>query len=191
MSMPAPEQQPARANPLTQKIGPLSTWVWLLIVTFIVGGIALYLRKRQAKQSPAATTGTAQVPDIILQNFDDDGSGGPPVQGPPPTIFPPRQPHPKPPKRYPVTHPGGRVPNGGLHFPTSRHPKGSPPQLPVFNGSYTVKAGQTLDDVAAEYGISREELAHANGFGTGAGLRTGEKLRVPSPGPHGRPNPAP
>ena len=63
-------------------------------------------------------------------------------------------------------------------------------QVPIFNSVYKVQAGETLDSLAAKLGISRVDLAHANGLGTGAGLRTGQTLKVPSPAPAGTPNKA-
>ena len=73
--------------------------------------------------------------------------------------------------------------------PVTPKPGGSQ-QPPIFNATYTVLKGETLASVAKKYGISRVELAHANGLGTGAGLRTGQKLKVPSPAPKGTPNKA-
>ena len=65
-----------------------------------------------------------------------------------------------------------------------------PAQPPIFNKTYIVKKGETLNSIAKSLGISRVDLAHANGLGTGAGLRTGQTLKVPSPAPGGTPNPA-
>jgi LysM repeat protein len=75
--------------------------------------------------------------------------------------------------------------------PKPKPPAKKPSQPPIFNSSYTVRKGDTLESVAKKYDISRVALAHANGYGTGAGLRTGEKLKVPSPPPGGKPNKAP
>jgi LysM repeat protein len=41
----------------------------------------------------------------------------------------------------------------------------------------TVKPGETLENVADRLGLTREELAHDNGLGTGAGLRAGQTLK--------------
>ena len=65
-----------------------------------------------------------------------------------------------------------------------------PAQPPIFNKTYIVKKGETLNSIAKSLGISRVDLAHANGLGTGAGLRTGQTLKVPSPAPGGTPNKA-
>lgn len=85
MAAPPPAGRPAGGgNILTQKMGPLSTWVWLLIVTVIVGGIALYLRHKAGTSSTSTTTGQAtpgqtagvqDVPDIILQNYNQTPGG--------------------------------------------------------------------------------------------------------------------
>jgi LysM repeat protein len=87
---------------------------------------------------------------------------------------------------------------------TGGAPKGGPPgktkggklvnnTIGTTYKEITVKKGQTLDEIAKEYGITPAELAHANVYvkgeaasskvgqtlGTGAGLKTGQKLRVP------------
>ena len=70
-------------------------------------------------------------------------------------------------------------------------PNSPPPHVPIFNATYLVRKGETLNEVAKKFHVTREELAHANGFGTGAGLRTGERLKVPNPAGYGSPNKAP
>lgn len=55
-----------------------------------------------------------------------------------------------------------------------------PARAPAFTGRYIVRRGETLASIARKFGVSRAELAHANGLGTGAGLRTGRVLKVPA-----------
>lgn len=194
MAAPAPGPAPRPASGgglLTQKLGPLATWVWLLIATV---GIVIYyvIAKYRKGKSSSATAGQAQpgqvtgqqyVPDIILQDYQTQ-TASPVINVPGAT--PPAQPPPAP----PPVNPGG--PNKPPPAPPkSTPPKGKSPQPPIFNSSYTVRKGDTLAAVAQRFSISRVELAHANGFGTGAGLRTGQRLKVPSPAPGGHPNPAP
>jgi LysM repeat protein len=89
---------------------------------------------------------------------------------------------------------------------TTTGPPGKPPPVhnpppPVGHGrtsvtytSYTVKAGQSLKQIADMYHISVAQLAHSNVYvrgevpgdkkvgqtlGTGAGLKTGQVLRIP------------
>lgn len=79
----------------------------------------------------------------------------------------------------------------------SPNPQPKPPPVPktihttppIFNGRYIVKAGESLGTIASRLGISRVELAHANGLGTGAGLRAGQVIKVPKPPPKGVPGP--
>jgi LysM repeat protein len=74
--------------------------------------------------------------------------------------------------------------------PTGR---GGPPVITSYK-EVTVKAGQTLDEIAKEYGITPAQLASHNVYvkgelpdnakvgqtlGTGAGLKTGQVLKVP------------
>ena len=65
---------------------------------------------------------------------------------------------------------------------------GTTPAVPgktVAKHTITVKKGQTLQSVAAQYmppGDAHDVtlIAHANGLGTGAGLKTGQKLIIPA-----------
>lgn len=193
MSEQAAERPGGGGNLLEQRLGPLATWVWLLIATLLIGAYYLYARRKQGAAgstaaAPGATANASQVPDIILQDYAAPVTQSQAVTVPPAGSVPPPQP---PPKGTPPPHkPTGP---GPLPVPPkpAAPPKGTPPPSPVFNGSYTVKKGQTLAEVARLFGITREQLAHANGFGTGAGLRTGQVLKVPSPAPAGKPNKAP
>lgn len=191
MSETAPEARPrGGGNMLTQKLGPLATWVWLLIATVIVGVIVLVMKKKSSSSASTDTAGTtanaSQVPDIILQDYST--TVGTPAGSVPPVGTAPASPTPATPA--PVgTQPAKTIPVTGTK-PKAAAPKSKAPSEPIFNASYTVKKGQTLAEVAKQFGITREELAHANGFGTGAGLRTGQILKVPSPAGTGKPNPA-
>jgi len=178
----------------TNKIGPLPMIAWVGIIGAVIVAWA-YLKNRNSGSQAAAGDGStpaSDVPQFVNQTYTTvtaptveqpqtqtgtipggAGEGGPPPQqnliipGPPGGgSFQP--PHPKPPPRKP----------GGTG-------------QPIFNATYVVKPGDTLDKVAKKYRITREQLAHANGFGTGAGLRTGQRLRVPSPAGTGTPNRAP
>jgi len=61
-------------NVLREKIGPLETWVWLLIITIAgLGWYAIAARKKQAAGTPTtSTTGPSQssanVPQFVIQN---------------------------------------------------------------------------------------------------------------------------
>lgn len=75
------------------------------------------------------------------------------------------------------------------------HPKPKPrhKKTSVTFSNYTVKPGQTLSEIAKMFGISVAQLAHSNVYvagespgkkpgtrlGTGAGLKTGQHLRIP------------
>ena len=84
----------------------------------------------------------------------------------------------------PPEPPGFRRPPPPAYRPpiiTKPVPRPNPQGLPIFSGTYVVKPGETLKSISARYHISVMQLAHANGLGTGAGLRTGTKLHVPGP----------
>lgn len=185
MSTPQPGEGRSSGGGIGRKIGPLPLWGWAVIVGVLVLVYAYY---KKSKSTTAAASTTAAnspggvdaslVPQFINQTYDNSTPppapnitvtnnippAPPDVETPPPTLTPPT---PKPPTPRTVT-----------------------PFEPIFNSKYTVKKGQTLQQVATQFGITREQLAHANGLGTGAGLRTGQTLVVPSPPPKGTPNKA-
>jgi nucleoid-associated protein YgaU len=161
---------------LGRKAGPLPVWGWLVILTVAAAGY--YLWKNRGSASSSAVTGTgsvtpaSSVPDYVSQttvNLTEppepgttgDGGGGKPPAGKPPA------------RKPPARRPGGK--------PPARKPGGGGDTDPVFSGSYTVKPGDTLKKLAEKYGVDLTDLAHANGLGTGAGLRTGQVLKVPGP----------
>lgn len=172
----------------TRKIGALPVWGWTAIVAGLFLVYSLYKGKKNTAAQSASTVNqpggvdASLVPQFINQTYDNDMPPVAPnvtVNNTVPTSAPspPPVPTPPPPSTVPAT------PNPPANRPST-------PFEPIFNGTYTVRKGQTLDQVAAMFHISREQLAHANGLGTGAGLRTGQKLRVPVPAPAGKPNKA-
>lgn len=55
---------------LTHKIGPLPTWVWLVIVAAIILAWVVYKNKKAAKQaSSSVKPGAGQVPQFVNQTF--------------------------------------------------------------------------------------------------------------------------
>lgn len=167
---------------LRQKMGPWPVWLYLVLVT--AAGLAYYLyeRHKNGSSSSASTsttgtastgqmTGSANVPDYVFQNTTNVTE--PPDQV---NITPPPPPAPTPPVT--TTPPPKTVPPPGK---TTKPPTKPVDKEPVMSNTYTVKAGDTLNSLAKKFGISRVELAHDNGLGTGAGLKTGQKLKVPGP----------
>lgn len=173
----------------TRKIGPLPMWGWVAIIG---GIILLYAYKK--KSSSAATADqsaggansaggvdSSLVPQFINQTYDNST----PPAAPNVTV------------NNTIPAPDVDITNNIPTPPTTTPPRPNPPTprpapitSPIFNGTYSVKKGQTLQQVANQFGITREQLAHANGLGTGAGLRTGQVLHVPNPAPKGVPNKA-
>ena len=131
--------------------------------------------KSNSSSSAGTDTGTTpagDVPDYVSQTTvnvstpaepGQTGSGSGSTAAPPATTPPPAKTPPKTAPKAPAKAPAKSA------------------QPPVMSGTYTVKAGDTLDKLAEKFGISRVDLAHANGLGTGAGLKTGEVLHVPGP----------
>ncbi|HEY2089885.1 MAG TPA: LysM domain-containing protein [Mycobacterium sp.] len=166
---------------LRRKLGPLPVWGWLAIVTVLGLGYYLLEKNKSGSSSGTAVTGTgsvtpaSSVPDYVSQTTinlaqppspDDDDADMPAPSGKKPPAKPPA-------KKPPAKKPPAKKP------PAGKEPGGKQP--PLMSGSYTVKPGDTLDKLAEKFGISRVDLAHANGLGTGAGLKTGTVLHVPGP----------
>lgn len=59
------------------------------------------------------------------------------------------------------------------HVPVDPKPGGH------WRGKYTVQPGDTMDTVARRYHTTLQQVAHANGFGSGTALQPGESLKVP------------
>lgn len=190
MSESAPERSGGGGNVLTRKIGPLPMWGWAAI---ILGVVLLYSYRQKSNQAQQAATSVnspggvdaSLVPQFINQEYDNTAPPAAPnvtvnnqIPSPPPDVD---------------VNPGGPMsppPSTKPPSPKPPTPRPTAPFEPIFNGTYTVKKGETLQQVATKFHISREQLAHANGLGTGAGLRTGQKLKVPVPAPGGKPNKA-
>ncbi len=176
MSETAPEPSGGNGGMLGRKFGPLPVWGWLLIITGI--GLGWYLLTRKTSSSATGTgssTPASDVPDYVSQttvNVTEPAEPAPPSRpGPPP-----------PPPERGRGKPGSPGKNGKPPVKASPKPAAkTASQPPIFSNSYTVKPGDTLDKLAEKFGVTRVELAHANGLGTGAGLRTGQVLKVPGP----------
>ena len=178
-------------NWLTKRGGPfnLPRWEWVGFGAAILVAVVVMLRHKASKQAQAcppgyapdgqggcvevggSTSSGAEVPQFVNQTYT--------------TILPPEQPTastPPPPETPPGTHPKSPPPR-------------VPPKSPVHFVEYTVQKGDTLASVAKKYGITVADLAHANVYvrgevpgdkkvgqemGTGAGLKTGQTLKVPA-----------
>ena len=169
-------------NVLTHRLGPLPTWVWIAIAAALIIAYSWWKSKSANAASSANTSASStpadQVPQFVNQTYT--------TVTPPPANVTVNNTTPAP---APVTQPTapGPVQTGtpSKEPPPSRAPATQPP---IFNKTYIVKKGETLNSIAKSLHISRVDLAHANGLGTGAGLRTGQTLKVPSPAPGGTPN---
>jgi LysM repeat protein len=190
MSEAAPERTPSRApsggggNVLTHKLGPLPTWVWIVVIGLAIIAWSWWKNKSASAASSANTAASStpddQVPQFVNQTYT--------TVTPPSVNVTDTQPAATTTTTAP---PGGHPPTPTPVKTTAPKPVAPrPAQPPIFNKTYVVKKGETLNSIAKQLGISRVDLAHANGLGTGAGLRTGQTLKVPSPAPGGTPNKA-
>jgi LysM repeat protein len=162
---------------LTRKVGPLPVWGWLAVLTVLAVGYWLIKGKGSAAAPSSAgtdtgTTPAGDVPDYVSQTTVNVTNPAEPSQ----------------PSTIQTEIPGApATPAAPAPAKTTTPAKATAPapvksaQPPVMSGTYTVKAGDTLNSLAAKFGITRVVLAHANGLGTGAGLKTGQVLHVPGP----------
>lgn len=179
--MATPEPAGGGGNILTQRLGPLATWVWLLILTLVVGGLAVWSRHKQGQNQqaqPGQVAGVQDVPDIILQNYvQQTASDTTTVNVPPPSASPPKTP--PPPK--PPGPPGRRPPPR----------KGPPPRRPprsfriVTVSRWTPRNApwsSTLSGIAEHYGVpgGAKELARLNHIKNEGLIHPGQKIRVPA-----------
>ena len=194
MSQMAAERAPAKKdNVFTRKIGPLSMWVWLVIIGGGILAYSLWKSKTAGSTASASATGTsaADIPQFVNQVYTNPGApvagppgatgpsgltgpGGPPgPPGPPGTT--PVMPGPVPiirtPGPPPVEISGGRP--AGLKFTT-----------PQFRSERLRNKGN-LEQIAKRNGIDVEDLLEANPElkkyqGTGRQLPVGTIIRIPS-----------
>src|SRR5262249_59429531 len=88
---------------------------------------------------------------------------------------------------------GARQPTDPRRAPTGTVPAQLPTPLAALDvgggrqaslpATYVVKAGDTINAIAAELGVSADELARANPGLNPAGLRIGQELQIPRPSP--------
>jgi hypothetical protein len=167
---------------LTQKFGPIPVWAWLAIATALAVGVYLFTKNKGSSSQDQGTTGTAQVPDIILQNvMPTETVPGPPP--PPPGATPPPAPLPPvvsvPPNMGPPPPP---VPGkkGGGGTPPPRRPAGL--KTITVGGPHATK---DLYQLAKQYGISENRLIQINPNlkryeGSGKPIPTKTKIKVPA-----------
>lgn len=178
MSEPMPEGEGGGGSFLTRKFAGIPAIVWLLGATLLA---YLYFRnKNGGSASSSGGGGTATTGDIAIS--------------PGTTTIDVRN------------HYSGRmhVPASNKGTPPPRHRTPNPQPRPhtkppikkqaTTKRTYTVRKGDTLASIAHRYGISLAQLAHANVYvagevpgnhkvgqhlGTGAGLKTGQRLVIP------------
>ncbi len=190
MAAPAPEKRPSGGgNMLMQRVGPLATWVWLLIATVLIGAYYLYAKHKSASSSPTSPAGTpanaSQVPDIILQNYYQDQDNPPgsvppspppyhPIPGPGPIPGPPAPPPKKKTPKPPVTHKKAPPPKPGKQqYQTVTVAKWTPGNTPW---------NSTLSGIAEHFKVQGgyQELAKLNGIKDPNLIYPGQKIKVPA-----------
>lgn len=204
MSQMQPEVQPqGGGNVFTRKIGPLPMWAWMGIALALA--IVYYLYKKHQSGSSSSTSSTQNssmntpggvdaslVPQFVNQVYNQET---PPV-APNVTVN----------NTIPVQTPTGpdndnpppNTGNGGT--PPAKTPKPPGNRVPtphkVTYKTITVQPGQTLQSLAQQYHTTPDQIADIPGnvyvkgelpgnakvgqqLGSGAGLKTGMKIKVP------------
>ena len=162
-------------NILTQRLGPLATWVWLLIATIGIGAIVLWQKHKggttaTAQAQPGQTAGVQDVPDIILQNYTtqtqtDTDTAPPTTTKPPPVVTPPHVPGP------PIKKPPG--------------PPKPPPKYRTITVAKWTKTNtpwnSTLWGIATHFKVKGgyQALAKLNGIKDPDLIYPGQKIKVP------------
>lgn len=181
--MAAPQASGGGGNILTQRLGPLATWVWLLIATVVIGALVLVMKKKSAKTAtpaaqaqPGEVTGAQNVPDIVLQNYvqqqqQQTQTATQTETAPPGTPAPPPSPKPKP-KPGPKPPPPMPLPNPVRKYTTVT--------VSRYRGKNTPWNG-TLSGIAAHYHVKGgyQELAKLNGIKNPNLIHPGQKIKVP------------
>jgi LysM domain len=166
VSQMAPERAaPRKENVFTRKIGPLSMWVWLVIIGGGILAYSLYKSKTAGSTSSTSAAGTdaSQVPQFVNQTYT---TVTPPVAGPPPTTGPiPTEP---PPFHRPPPGPARRPPRPGEKETRTER----------------LRHRGNLLQIAKRNGIDEEDLLEANPElqkykGTGRQLPVGTVVRIP------------
>lgn len=155
---------------LFRQMGALPMWAWLVLGLVLILGISYWKNRKNATTAGSTqTTATNDIPQFVNQVYtnpappEEPGPTGP--AGPPGPKGPPGPPAPKPKPKTPVN---------------------------VASFRYTVQKGDTLLSISQKFlgTTNRTALAHANGLGTGAGLRAGQILIIPAhKSPPGAPAP--
>ena len=160
---------PAAVGMLQRKVAGVPVWV-------IGAGVLVLAFYLMHKNSSSSGTGTG--------NTTGAGFSGTA------TVYPQRT-------NVTVNETGGATSTNTQASTTDVHNTPVPPKTSttsVSYSTYTVKAGQSLADIAKMFNISVAQLAHSNVYvsgelpgnaktgqtlGTGAGLKTGQKLEIP------------
>jgi len=103
--MATPPASPSKGNVFTRKIGPLSTWVWILLISAPIVLYSFYERSKSTKaaaasSAPATTSGTtnaSQVPQFVNQTYVQNEPPVAPASGNTSIPVHHRQPPPPPP----------------------------------------------------------------------------------------------
>lgn len=154
-------------NLLTKQVGPLKTWVWMLIGLGLALAYALYKQRKASASQPDTSgnatgtgadstdyaTGNNTVPDFISQNYITVNNPAGPTQTLPPTAPPP--------STTPSTP----------STPTTPKPP-TKPGKPKYT-TYVVKKGDTLSGIASKYKTTWQDLWK---FNTTAGVRPAETI---------------
>ena len=197
MSQMQPEVQPESGNVFTRKVGPLPMWAWMGIALAVAIVFYLYKKNKAGSGNSQSSTQNSSVntpggvdaslvPQFVNQVYNQET---PPIA---PNVT--------------VTNnipPGTDNDNTGGGTPPAKTPKPPGNRVPtphkVTYKTITVQPGQTLQSLAQQYHTTPDQIADIPGnvyvkgevpgdkkvgqqLGSGAGLKTGQKIKVPISG---------
>lgn len=81
------------------------------------------------------------------------------------------------------------IPEGGAASPATVGVERALPVEPANTRTHTVARGETLTQIAKQYGVTVEDIEHLNRIGDAKKLQAGQTIKIPPPAVSGSPSP--
>ncbi|MBV8899720.1 MAG: LysM peptidoglycan-binding domain-containing protein [Verrucomicrobia bacterium] len=83
------------------------------------------------------------------------------------------------------------APSGSVTAPATVGVERALPVEPASTRTHTVARGETLTQIAKQYGVTVEDIEHLNRIGDAKKLQAGQTIKIPPPAGSGGPSPGP
>jgi LysM repeat protein len=83
------------------------------------------------------------------------------------------------------------APSGSAAGPATVGVERALPVEPANTRTHTVARGETLTQIAKQYGVTVEDIEHLNRIGDAKKLQAGQTIKIPPPAVSGSPSPSP